>query len=208
MAIVALLVFACQPAGAPAGAEEPPPTSVPQEPIGAAATPEAEVSLPGLPAEFLAEQDAGLQAPAAPALPPAATKEAEEPVRGLAEAPALPLEVKTMQVERGKPGLPEKLPSAQGRQVAEQPVRQGSRDFDLDGRAMKMLSVYGVSLDAGQERKLKGIAAKYDFGELPAGEERQALRREFMSEVFDKVLTGEQQEMVREKRSAGRNGGG
>jgi hypothetical protein len=58
----------------------------------------------------------------------------------------------------------------------------------------------GIELTAEQLKQVEAIAAKYDFTAAPDRESRKAMRLEFQKEVFDAVLTPEQQAKSKEQR--------
>lgn len=120
----------------------------------------------------------------------------------MAETSSLPVEIKSVQAKKREISIADR--EALAKQRGEIPLEKViSRDFDLVERTKAMFQRYGLTFDAGQEKKLHSIASGYDFSILPPGEQRQALRRQFMSEVFDKVLTRAQQDIVNEKRALG-----
>ena len=75
-----------------------------------------------------------------------------------------------------------------------------NREIDIVGRTLDQLKQLDIRLDNSQQQKLKSISAAYDFNTVAAGEERRALRRKYMQEVYKTVLTAEQQQTVKAKR--------
>jgi hypothetical protein len=58
----------------------------------------------------------------------------------------------------------------------------------------------GIDLSPEQLQQVEAIAAKYNFSAAPDRESRKAMRQEFQKEVFDVVLTPEQQAKSKEQR--------
>ncbi len=83
--------------------------------------------------------------------------------------------------------------------TAPEPKTQ-TREIDIVGRTLDQLKQLGIKLDNSQQQKLKSISTAYDFNTVAAGEERRALRRKYMQEVYKTVLTAEQQQTVKDKR--------
>jgi hypothetical protein len=71
---------------------------------------------------------------------------------------------------------------------------------DILARTEAQLNSLGIKLDEQQAKKLRAISSNYDFAAMPTSEDRRALRRRYMTEVFETVLTPEQQKLAREKR--------
>lgn len=81
-----------------------------------------------------------------------------------------------------------------------QEVKAQNRQIDIVGRTLDQLKQLDIKLDNSQQQKLKSISTSYDFNSVAAGEERRALRRKYMQEVYKTVLTAEQQQTVKAKR--------
>ena len=68
-----------------------------------------------------------------------------------------------------------------------------ARDIDVVARANDQFNKMGITLDEAQQAKLQEIAAKYDFAGVTSKEERRAMRQDLQKDIYNNVLTPEQQ---------------
>lgn len=154
-------------------------------------------------------------APQAIEAPLASTRESSPQAPSTPEKPLPKTAGTIVPVLETKPAAPAKRDAAQAEerllakndwQAGQEEPEKKTRNIDITGRTLKQLGTLGINLSPQQEEKLKALSDNYDFNTIPSGEERRALRRKFMTDVFDNVLTEEQQETVREKRGFGEGG--
>lgn len=192
-----IALASCGPAENPPGQEAPPPTSAPQPPIEPSSTTEPESAPQAIEAPITSAWE----------IPPQAPSAAEKPLPNTAGTVAPALDNKpAAPVKRDAPQTEERLLAKNDWQAGQEEPEKKTRNIDITGRTLKQLGALGINLSPQQEEKLKALSDNYDFNTIPSGEERRALRRKFMTDVFDSVLTEEQQETVREKRGFGEGG--
>jgi hypothetical protein len=188
LATLSLGLGACSGDGSSVNKESSPPTRAELSPIGTEGGEERSL------APLEGEPEAGLAS--TPAMPKPAPSVVEGAPGGQAAETQLTKSTAPQLVETSPPPAAKMAASSN----TEQEPKQKTRQIDIVGRTLDQLQQLNIKLDNSQLQKLKSISTAYDFNTVSAGDERRALRRKYMQEVYKTVLTAEQQQKVKAKR--------
>lgn len=194
--ISSLILAACAGNDEPTQAEAVPPTRMEASPLGSLQAEPPVLSLEEAAPEGPAAS--GIADPPTPATAPISAAAEQDDAEQVAAQKELKEKMAALPLLETPPPT---LLESDGKPARQAPSdRQSHAELDLIGRTEVQLKKMDIQLQDEQLKKLRALSSRYDFLATAPGEERQALRRKYMTEIFETILTPEQQKLVREKR--------